>query len=53
MKQELICVWIVAVILSGCAAAVAPDGEVASTEIRKHPSRAALILEPRKLHVMN
>jgi len=32
MKHELICVWIVAVMLSGCAAAVATDGEIASTE---------------------
>ena len=32
MKHEPICVWIVAVMLSGCAAAVATDGEIASTE---------------------
>ena len=31
MKNELICVWIIAVMLSGCAAAVATDGEIAST----------------------
>src|SRR6266542_713410 len=32
MKHELICVWIVAVMLSGCSAAVVTDGEIASTE---------------------
>jgi len=32
MKHELVCAWIVAVMLSGCAAAVATDGEIASTE---------------------
>ena len=30
--NELVSVWSVAVILSGCAAAVARDGEIASTE---------------------
>ena len=30
--NELISVWFVAVMLSGCAAAVATDGEIASTE---------------------
>jgi hypothetical protein len=34
MKHELIYVWIVAIMLSGCAA-VAPDGEIASTEKRE------------------
>jgi hypothetical protein len=32
MKHQLICVWIVAVMLSGCAAAVATDEEIVSTE---------------------
>ena len=32
MKHELVCAWIVAVMLSGCAAAVTNDGEIASTE---------------------
>jgi hypothetical protein len=32
MKHELVCAWIVAAMLSGCAAAVATDGEIISTE---------------------
>jgi hypothetical protein len=32
MKQELICGWIVAVMLNGCAAAVATEEEIVSTE---------------------
>ena len=30
--REMILVWCVAIMLSGCAAAVATDGEIASTE---------------------
>ena len=47
--MELICIWCVAVMLSGCVSAVATDGEIVSTENQEIPAATCLYFRAQEI----